>query len=277
MLSLVVTYWAPGGGGSRPAPATATREHGIDIEADRDGENLLVEVKGFPASTFSRGERAGQTRTQSGAQARAYFGGAVLTGLLMRAEHEGATVVLAFPDLVTYRNLARRVGPVLDAAHIAIWLVTEQGDVIANPSAHTNHETEGEEWVWGVVDAGAIILPASAVEDLRRRRAVLQARTYGELRTLLVASGEEELLEDLDLQDNDEVDPIEILGGGFVGDPGTAMLDAFSFLDDLPGETSDARAAPRAVLSPSEAEAVLQLLADTGRSCRRDDDLLRSL
>lgn len=47
----------------------------------------------------------------------------------MRAEHPGDRVVLAFPDRETYRNLARRTAPPLQAAQIELWLVTESGEV----------------------------------------------------------------------------------------------------------------------------------------------------
>lgn len=51
---------------------TATREAGVDIHAERDGVELVVEVKGYP--------RAGAASANT--QARHYVGGALLTGLI---------------------------------------------------------------------------------------------------------------------------------------------------------------------------------------------------
>lgn len=41
---------------------THSREHGVDIQARRRGTRLLVEVKGYPSSTYARGDKAGQPK-----------------------------------------------------------------------------------------------------------------------------------------------------------------------------------------------------------------------
>jgi hypothetical protein len=41
---------------------TAQRERGVDIIAERAGSRLLVEVTGWPSTTYARGERAGQPK-----------------------------------------------------------------------------------------------------------------------------------------------------------------------------------------------------------------------
>jgi hypothetical protein len=126
----VVSHLAATGWRIRRVANTATSEHGVDIEADRAGERLLVEVKGYPGSTYARGERKGAAKTgRVGAQARTYFSNALLSGLLMRAEAEGARVALAFPGVPTFENLGRRVVGPLTAAQIEVWLVAEDGTV----------------------------------------------------------------------------------------------------------------------------------------------------
>jgi hypothetical protein len=113
---------------------TATSEHGVDIEAERRGERLAIEVKGYPGATYARGDRKGEAKTTpAAAQARAYFSNALLSGLLMRADTEapGARVVLAFPDVATFNNLGRRVSVPLAAAGIEVWFVREDGGVVA--------------------------------------------------------------------------------------------------------------------------------------------------
>ena len=100
--AMVASHLAATGWRVRRVANTATSEHGVDIEADRQGERVVIEVKGYPGSTYARGERKGSAKTSSAAaQARAYFSNALLSGLLMRAEASGARVVLAFPDVPT--------------------------------------------------------------------------------------------------------------------------------------------------------------------------------
>lgn len=120
---------------------TATSEHGVDIEAERDGRRLLIEVKGYPGTTYARGVRKGERKTTSAVvQARAYFSNALLSGLVMRAENAEADVVLAFPAFATYERLARRVYGPLSTAGIALWLVASDGTVVELRESH-------EDWV----------------------------------------------------------------------------------------------------------------------------------
>ena len=108
---------------------TASKEHGIDVEAQRDGKHVLVEVKGYPSGTFKSGPKAGQVRSAAALppQARAYFAGGLLAAALMRAEHPYGTVVLALPDFVTYRKLADRLRDVVGGLSIEVWLFDESG------------------------------------------------------------------------------------------------------------------------------------------------------
>lgn len=130
----VVSHLAATGWRIRRVANTATSEHGVDIEADRQGERLAIEVKGYPGSTYARGERKGLPKTTPApAQARAYFSNALLSGLVMRSENSDARVVLAFPDVPTFNNLGTRVATPLAAAGIEIWLVGEDGNVRVRP------------------------------------------------------------------------------------------------------------------------------------------------
>jgi hypothetical protein len=111
---------------------TASREQGVDIEARRGDESLVVEVKGYPSATYRSGTKQGETKSHGvGAQARTYFGNALLAGLLMRSDHPGAQVMLAFPDVTTFRSLAERAHAPLAHAGVGIWLVGEDGSVLS--------------------------------------------------------------------------------------------------------------------------------------------------
>jgi hypothetical protein len=127
----VVSYLAKTGWSIRRVADTASSEHGHDVDAVKGDERVLIEVKGYPTSTFARGSRQGQVRAAGslGAQARTYFSNALLSGCVMRAENADSRVVIAFPAMETYTTLARRVAPVLLTAGIELWIVDEVGDV----------------------------------------------------------------------------------------------------------------------------------------------------
>lgn len=126
----VLSHLVSAGWRIRRVANTATGEHGVDIEADRQGERLVVEVKGYPGTTYARGERKGALKsTPQAAQARTYFSNALLSGLIMRAENIDASVVLAFPDVPTFNKLGTRVAAPLATAGIEVWLVAEEGTV----------------------------------------------------------------------------------------------------------------------------------------------------
>ncbi len=126
----LVRHLANDGWRRRRVADTHSREHGVDIEAGSHRRLVLVEVKGYPSATYIKGPNEGQKKGFGvGAQARTYFGNAVLTGLLMRSDNSEARVVLVFPDLETFRTPARRSALPLHRAAIEIWLVDESGQV----------------------------------------------------------------------------------------------------------------------------------------------------
>jgi hypothetical protein len=116
---------------------TASRERGVDIEARRHGQRLLVEVKGYPSPTYQRGAAAGEPKRYGAAtQGRTYFGNALLSGMLMRTDDPDAGVTLAFPDVPTFRGLAERTAVPLRAAGISVWLVAQDGTMAAVAPKH---------------------------------------------------------------------------------------------------------------------------------------------
>ena len=126
----VVRHIASQGWHIRRVADTQSREHGVDIEADLDGVSLLIEVKGYPSDRYRTGPNEGQKKSFGvGAQARTYFGNALLAGVLMRSDSPDARVVLAFPAIETFATLARRSILPLTKSGIEVWLVSEQGAV----------------------------------------------------------------------------------------------------------------------------------------------------
>lgn len=116
--SAVADALAVAGWQLRSIADTASRAHGVDIVAARDGRRILVEVKGYPAGSRS-----------AGPQARHHFADALLAGILMAQQDSEASRVLAFPDVTTYSSLVRRCETALSGLAIGVLLVTEGGAV----------------------------------------------------------------------------------------------------------------------------------------------------
>jgi hypothetical protein len=110
---------------------TETGEPGADIKARRSGSVLIVEVKGYPSKTYERGPRKGQPkRTNPATQARHWFGEALLTALLRRAENGQHHVAIAFPEFAVYTKLLTRVTGSLKMLGLIVLLVQESGTVV---------------------------------------------------------------------------------------------------------------------------------------------------
>jgi hypothetical protein len=106
---------------------TASRERGIDLVASRPGRRMAVEVKGYPATVYARGPKAGTPKpTAPTNQARHWYGQALLAAVLTDDYDERA---LAFPDFPRYRELLRRSEWALRSLRIAVYLVREDGSV----------------------------------------------------------------------------------------------------------------------------------------------------
>lgn len=109
---------------------TLSRETGIDLVLERDGQRLNIEVKGWPSKTYRRGPKAGLPKpTNPTLQARHWYAGALLTTALLRDADPHARVALAFPDFSRYRDLLRRTAGSLAALRVEALLIAEPGDV----------------------------------------------------------------------------------------------------------------------------------------------------
>ena len=109
---------------------TASRARGIDIVATNNQRRLAVEVKGFPATTYARGPKAGQTKpTPPTLQARHWLAEALLTTLLTRTRHADHEIAIALPGVPRYRALLDEVEWALERLAIGAYLVAEDGAV----------------------------------------------------------------------------------------------------------------------------------------------------
>lgn len=93
---------------------TASKQHGKDIEATKEGRTLWVTVKGYPES---RGA------TNPSTQARHWFSHAIFDVVLYRNEDPDVELAVGLPDFKTYRALAGRVHWLEEAAPFRfIWI-----------------------------------------------------------------------------------------------------------------------------------------------------------
>jgi hypothetical protein len=111
---------------------TAAREHGVDVLARRGGEQLAIEVKGFPSRNYADPARAGETkRTQPSTQAKHWYAQAVLTAMLTRSRRPQHRSVVALPDFPRYRELYRETMGSLHLTGVEVWWVHRSGTVEA--------------------------------------------------------------------------------------------------------------------------------------------------
>lgn len=109
---------------------TATKEHGIDVIASRDGLTVGVEVKGFPSRNYADPARAGEAkRTSPSTQAGHWYSQALLAAMRLRGKEPGWGSVIALPDFPRYRDLHAETAGSLAAAQIEIWWVDQTGTV----------------------------------------------------------------------------------------------------------------------------------------------------
>lgn len=110
---------------------TATKEHGIDVIAARDGMTIGVEVKGFPSRGYADPARAGEVkRTSPSTQAGHWYSQAVLAAMRLRGKEPTWRSIIALPDFPRYRDLHAETEGSLSAAQIEIWWVDEAGHLL---------------------------------------------------------------------------------------------------------------------------------------------------
>ncbi|MEP7736880.1 hypothetical protein ABKW28_04430 [Nocardioides sp. 31GB23] len=110
---------------------TATREHGLDVIAERDGQRLGVEVKGYPSRFYVAGPKKGQVKTSTPKeQAKKWYARALVPAMRLRTQEPDSMSVMCFPDFPVYRELHADTAVSLRAAAIDVWVVSQDGGVV---------------------------------------------------------------------------------------------------------------------------------------------------
>lgn len=110
---------------------THSKERGVDIQATRSGQTLLVEVKGYPAKTYRDPRRAGEFKpTNPTNQAQQWYSHALLKVMRLQTKHPSALVALGFPDFPRYRALFEETHGGLAKLGVAMLTVRADGQVV---------------------------------------------------------------------------------------------------------------------------------------------------
>lgn len=105
---------------------TATREHGLDVVAVRDGQRLGVEVKGYPSRFYVTGPKRGQVKTSTPKeQAKKWYAHALVPAMRLRTREPDSMSVMCFPDFPVYPELYADTAVSLRAAAIEVWVVSQ--------------------------------------------------------------------------------------------------------------------------------------------------------
>ena len=109
---------------------TASQARGIDVVAECDGRRLLIEVKGYPGTTYARGDQAGQPKpTPPTLQAQMWLSHAMLKIMRTRDKHPEAQVAIGLPDMPRYRTLLGEIAGSLAALGVLVLLVHDDRTV----------------------------------------------------------------------------------------------------------------------------------------------------
>ena len=108
---------------------TGARERGVDVIAKQGDTRLEVEVKGYPATTYSRGAKAGEPKpTNPGLQASHRLANAILKAMRMRSRDASTRVAIALPAMPRYESLLHEIDQSLQGARIEARLISAHGD-----------------------------------------------------------------------------------------------------------------------------------------------------
>jgi hypothetical protein len=111
-------------------PAAESKERGVDVTAERAGELLLIEAKGYPSTFYRDAARRGEKKpTNPTNQAQQWYSHALLKALRLQTKHPRATVAMAFPSFPRYRTLYAETAPRLRLLSVPVFFVHESGTV----------------------------------------------------------------------------------------------------------------------------------------------------
>jgi len=108
------------------------REKGHDIEAMKDGREIIIEVKGYPSDKYVSGPNKGMKKpTNPNLQAKHWFGEALLALLKAKSKNPPCKIAIGLPKFRIYEKLLEEINYVIKKLEIGYVLVDKNGKVIA--------------------------------------------------------------------------------------------------------------------------------------------------
>lgn len=109
---------------------THSKERGVDIQARRGGQTLLLEAKGYPSTNYRDPRRAGEVKpTNPTNQAQQWYSHALLKVMRLQTKHPEALVALGLPEFPRYRALFEETRGGLAKLGVAMLTVRADGSV----------------------------------------------------------------------------------------------------------------------------------------------------
>jgi hypothetical protein len=109
---------------------THSRARGTDLHLRREGRDLLIEVKGYPSSSYRDPAKAGLKKpTSPTLQAQHWYSHALLKALRMQTAQPDAIIAIGLPDFPRYRTLFGETRIGLERLGVAVCWVAESGTV----------------------------------------------------------------------------------------------------------------------------------------------------
>lgn len=106
------------------------KQRGPDIEAIKDKQKLIIEVKGYPSDKYVSGSNKGMKKpTNPNLQAKHWFGEALVALLIAKSRDPGCKIVVGLPSFKIYRDLVDKIEFVMRELDIGFILVDERENV----------------------------------------------------------------------------------------------------------------------------------------------------
>lgn len=135
VVKVLVTELGKAGYKIGHVPSAELKEQGVDITAEKDGQTLLFEVKGYPSEVYrDENRRHEPKKTRPSGQAQHWYSHALLKVMRLQQKNPRARIAMGFPEFERNIQLYRETCDSLTRLDIAVFFVRKDGTVFkANP------------------------------------------------------------------------------------------------------------------------------------------------
>jgi hypothetical protein len=109
---------------------TLSKSRGVDITAQKDSQEVLIEVKGYPSNKYVDGEKQGQAkRTPPTLQAHHWFSDALVSAIRRKSKSPNSLVAIGFPEFKRYLDLIGEMKWAFEKLEIHVLIVKSSGEI----------------------------------------------------------------------------------------------------------------------------------------------------